>query len=163
MPFSFPPTPAVNDTYSYAGRTWIWNGTAWDSLGTAQGLTGTQGPQGDPGAQGTTGTQGTDGVAGSLGAQGTQGLQGFQGPNAAISFGATPPVSPLIGDRWVDSNSGIEYTWIDDGTNQTWVEVSASGFAGTQGITGAQGFQGIQGSDANMQGTQGIQGIQGSY
>lgn len=162
MPFSFPPTPAVNDTYSYSGRTWIWTGVVWQSVGTAQGLTGAQGQQGDPGAQGAQGLLGFQGIDGLAGAAGLQGIQGFQGPNAAISFGATPPPSPLIGDRWVDSNSGIEFTFVDDGTNQVWVEVSASGFAGTQGVSGAQGSQGIQGSDANMQGTQGIQGLQGS-
>jgi len=40
----------------------------------------------------------------------------------------------------------------DDGTNNTWVEVSASGFAGAQGIQGPAG---------SMQGTQGVQGFEG--
>lgn len=29
MSLSFPPTPAVNDTYTSNGRTWRWDGTVW--------------------------------------------------------------------------------------------------------------------------------------
>ena len=31
MPLNFPSSPAVNDQYTFGGRTWIWNGSAWDS------------------------------------------------------------------------------------------------------------------------------------
>jgi len=31
MPLNFPTSPAVNDQYTFAGRTWVWNGSAWDS------------------------------------------------------------------------------------------------------------------------------------
>ncbi len=27
---SFPSNPSTNDTYSFGGKTWIWNGTAWN-------------------------------------------------------------------------------------------------------------------------------------
>lgn len=143
MAIDFPNTPFLNQTYTYSGRTWYWNGVSWKAVGTAQGVAGIQGNQG------LQGTQGLLGIQGDLGFQGIQGIQGNQGPNAAISFGSTPPVSPSIGDRWVDSNSGIEYTFVDDGTNSTWVEVSASGFSGTQGIQGpiGSGTQGIQGTE----------------
>lgn len=123
MPLNFPPSPLVDDFYSEGGRTWVWTGIVWRSAGTAQGLTGLQG---------------------------IQGLQGLQGPNAAVSFGITPPVSPLVGDRWIDSETGIQYTWINDGNNTTWVEVNPAGFSGTQGLqgavgSGAQGLQGLKG------------------
>ena len=144
MAIDFPNIPFVGQVYTYSGRSWTWNGVSWKAVGTAQGVAGIQGNQGLQGVQGLLGIQGN------LGNQGIQGIQGNQGPNAAIVFSATPPVSPLIGDRWVDSNSGIEYTFIDDGANPTWVEVSASGFAGVQGIQGATGA-----------GTQGIQGTEG--
>ena len=29
MPLDFPSSPSVNDTYSYGGTTWIWDGSAW--------------------------------------------------------------------------------------------------------------------------------------
>ena len=146
MPINFPDIPYLNQTYTYSGRTWYWNGVSWKAVGTAQGVAGLQGNQGLQGVQGLLGFQGIQGIQG----QSVQGIQGNQGPNAAIVFSTTPPLSPLIGDRWVDSNSGIEYTFIDDGANPTWVEVSASGFSGTQGIQGPVGS-----------GTQGIQGLHG--
>ena len=88
MPLSFPLSPTIGQTYTYASRSWTWNGVVWKSVGTIQG------------AQGIQGFQGTSGL---------NGAQGLQGPNAAVYFSTTPPVSPLIGDRWVDSNSGSEY------------------------------------------------------
>ena len=33
MALNFPNSPATNDTHTEAGRTWKWNGTAWDHLG----------------------------------------------------------------------------------------------------------------------------------
>ena len=157
MPISFPSSPLLDDVYTYSGRSWKWNGEVWLALGTVQGTTGAQGAigVGFQGIQGPLGIQGTQGIQG----ESIQGLQGNQGPNAAIYFDASPPPSPLLGDRWVDSNSGIEYTYLFDGTNNAWVEVSASGFSGIQGLTGLQGTQGI--SNQGVQGTQGFQGLQG--
>jgi hypothetical protein len=159
VPISFPSSPVLNDVYTYSGRSWKWNGEVWLALGTVQGTTGAQGAIGIgfQGVQGPLGIQGSQGLQG----QSIQGLQGNQGPNAAIYFDASPPPSPLLGDRWVDSNSGIEYTYLFDGTNNAWVEVSASGFSGIQGLTGTQGTQGI--SNQGVQGTQGTEGLQGFF
>jgi len=33
MAISFPSSPILNQQYSYNGRTWAWNGTAWQSVG----------------------------------------------------------------------------------------------------------------------------------
>lgn len=30
MPVDFPANPSVNDTYTFSGRTWTWNGSYWD-------------------------------------------------------------------------------------------------------------------------------------
>lgn len=160
MPISFPSSPSINDIYTYGGRSWKWNGDVWLALGTVVGSTGPQGMQGTQGLQGSQGLQGLQGFgfAQLQGIQGLQGLQGNQGPNAAIYFDVNPPASPLIGDRWVDSNSGIEYTYLFDGTNNAWVEVSASGFSGIQGNQGTQGLFGPQGTQG-IQGTNGLQGF----
>jgi hypothetical protein len=40
----------------------------------------------------------------------------------------TAPVSPVDGMKWVDLNTGIEYTWVDDGNSGQWIEVGASGY-----------------------------------
>lgn len=29
MPLDFPAAPTINDTYTYGGRTWTWDGTSW--------------------------------------------------------------------------------------------------------------------------------------
>jgi len=49
MPLDFPPSPTIGYIYTYEGRSWIWNGTAWDVysttsvVNTLNGLTGTVG------------------------------------------------------------------------------------------------------------------------
>ena len=74
---NFPSDPTVGQQYTYAGRTWQWNGTVWLSLG-IQGIQGTQG-LGNQGVQGTIGIQGREGYIGLDGAQGVQGTRGIQG------------------------------------------------------------------------------------
>lgn len=31
MPIDFPNSPTTGQVYTYLGKTWIWNGSAWDS------------------------------------------------------------------------------------------------------------------------------------
>lgn len=38
MPIDFPASPSTNDIYSYAGKSWIWNGIAWQIRIAAFGL-----------------------------------------------------------------------------------------------------------------------------
>ena len=99
MPINFPTTGLVANvtTYSYDGRTWIWTGFVWQSVGTVQGLQGTTGTKGivfdtvppanqgvlwvnpnlsSSSIQGATGTQGNVGIQGPPGVQGVQGIQG---------------------------------------------------------------------------------------
>ena len=90
MPLDFPTSPTLNEIYTFGGRSWQWNGTAWDvySTGTA-GATGATGPQGNTGATGPTGATGSQGPQGNTGATGSQGPQG--------NTGATGPVAPVYG------------------------------------------------------------------
>ena len=171
-----PSNPNIGDRWvdSNSGATYTWmfdgNSNQWVELNPAgnigaqgtQGVQGTQGALGNNGAQGAQGLQGTIGFQGSNGldgAQGTQGVQGIQGAGTPVTFSPTPPVSPSANDVWIDSTSGSEYTYVNDGNSYQWVELSASGFVGAQGIQGASGFgsQGVQG----IAGAQGVQGLQG--
>lgn len=34
----------------------------------------------------------------------------------------TPAYSPIVGDRWMDSDTGAEYVWIDDGNSSQWIQ-----------------------------------------
>lgn len=45
MAINFPDSPNVNDTYSYGGNSWTWDGSSWVSLGGTP-VAGPQGPQG---------------------------------------------------------------------------------------------------------------------
>jgi len=35
MAIDFPSSPSLNQTYTYQGRSWLWNGTAWQSYSAA--------------------------------------------------------------------------------------------------------------------------------
>jgi hypothetical protein len=49
MPLDFPPSPSLNEIYTFGGSSWIWNGSAWNVysttavVNTLNGLTGTVG------------------------------------------------------------------------------------------------------------------------
>lgn len=38
MPLDFPSSPTINDTYSFGGNTWRWNGTAWENYSSSKGF-----------------------------------------------------------------------------------------------------------------------------
>ena len=39
MPLDFPTSPTLNEIYTFGGRSWQWNGTAWDVYNASSGLT----------------------------------------------------------------------------------------------------------------------------
>jgi hypothetical protein len=43
---------------------------------------------------------------------------------------STAPSSPSSGDEWLDTDNGILYTYVDDGTSSQWVELGAPGLVG---------------------------------
>ena len=42
---------------------------------------------------------------------------------------ATAPGTPSVGDRWLDTDNGILYTYVDDASGDQWVELGAPGFS----------------------------------
>lgn len=50
------------------------------------------------------------------------------GGTGGISFttSETAPLSPQAGDQWLDSTTGIKYTYVDDDNSSQWVELEAS-------------------------------------
>jgi hypothetical protein len=94
------------------------------------GATGPAGPQGDPGPTGADsivpGPPGPEGPAGPEGPQGPQGEQGEPGTGgggASLIVADAPPVSPIPGTMWWESDSGILWIWYDDGNTTQWVEI----------------------------------------
>jgi len=53
MAINFPSNPNVGDIYTYAGRSWQWNGTAWQAY-PSPALVGPTGPTGNTGPTGPT-------------------------------------------------------------------------------------------------------------
>jgi hypothetical protein len=45
----------------------------------------------------------------------------------------------VVGDRWISSVTGKEYSYVDDGDSLQWVEVASKGDIGPQGPTGPAG------------------------
>lgn len=97
------------------------------------------GGAGTPGATGPTGATGPDGATGPAGqgvpTGGTTGqvlakidatnynTQWIPAPSGlAYTYSSTAPVSPAVGDFWVDSSSGVRYQYVNDGTSSQWVE-----------------------------------------
>lgn len=76
---------------------------------------------------------------------------------AAFTYSATAPSSPVAGDRWYDSDLGIEYTYVNDGDTSQWVETSPGGIVGPTGDTGATGATGSTGA-TGAQGNPGVDG-----
>ena len=90
-----------------------------------QGITGPTGRTGATGSTGVTGITGPTGPTGATGATGADGLTGPIGPTGADSvfyFQDVPPDFPNIGDKWMHSDTGILYYYVDDGTNVQWVQ-----------------------------------------
>jgi hypothetical protein len=134
-----------------------------------QGPPGAQGPQGIQGIQGPAGSNGTIGVDGKSayeiwleeGNSGTEqdfldslvGEDGAQGPpGVAIDFiqNTTPTgtgtSSIPAGALWFHTNSGIQYTYFNDGNTYQWVQETLP--LGPQGPQGANGTNIVNGSTA---------------
>ena len=122
MIVEFPDNPTVNQIYSANGRTWIYNGRFWSPV-VAIGSTGATGIQGNIGNIGATGATGIQGNIGPVGATGPAGATGA----GSFSYGNTAPVTPTIGSRWLDSESGKEFIWVIAGATGVWMQAVGAG------------------------------------
>ena len=95
MPLTFPSSPSLNQQTTTGGRTYSWNGQAWELVGSGiagpTGVTGpagasVTGPTGAAGAAGATGVTGATGSAGAAGAAST-----VTGPTGSTGPGVTGP------------------------------------------------------------------------
>ena len=121
------PTGSPGDAYLVSGDLYVWNGNAWEDVGSIQGPQGEQGiqgPKGDKGDKGNTGDQGPRGPQGEQGIQGIQGETGAQGPQGEQG---------LQGEQGPKGDTGEQGPKGDKGDR------------GEQGIQGNQGPQGDTG------------------
>jgi len=115
----------------------------WQIALSGDGGIGATGLTGSTGATGLTGSTGTTGATGATGPQGASGINTIYDENNPV-----PPLVPLEGQRWVDTDTLIEYQWYDN----TWVEVNAP----REGATGATGPQGPAGGATGSTGATGV-------
>lgn len=128
MSINFPANPVLNDIYTVNGRSWIWNGKAWQ-LNTPIGPTGYTGSQGIQGTLGYSGSKGDQGIQGNVGYTGSQGITGYIGS---------------IGDTGYTGSKG------DPGGYTGSQGAPGAGYTGSQGdigYTGSKGDIGYTGSN----------------
>ena len=155
---------AVNDAYivDADGDLYVWNGTAWSSVGQIvgpRGATGLAGATGATGAAGLTGSTGLTGLTGLTGATGETGSTGAQGETGVTGADA-------LWNYLGEYNGGVIYTAGDVVTyngqlwyrnvytsagyvpgvgNSYWDLLAASGETGSTGSTGYTGSTGATG------------------
>ena len=89
------------------------------------------------GYSGSGGYWGSTGFTGSSGAAAYRGYSGSRGYSSYYYSDTPPAVTLTAGDRWFNTDVGLELIWVDDGTSSQWIEVVASGGIGYTGYTGS--------------------------
>jgi hypothetical protein len=90
------------------------------------------------------------------------------GTSTPITISTTPPASPVVGQLWWESDSGMTFLYYNDGNTSQWVNITppgpagAAGPQGPAGATGATGPQGPAGADSTVPGPQGPAGPAGA-
>jgi hypothetical protein len=88
MPLTFPSSPTLNQETTAGGRTYRWNGQAWELVGS--GIAGPTGPTGSAGAAGAAGATGATGPQGEASTvTGPAGATGATGPSVTGPTGAS--------------------------------------------------------------------------
>lgn len=88
MPLTFPSSPSLNQETTTGGRTYKWNGQAWELVGS--GIAGPTGPTGSAGAAGSAGATGATGPTGEASTvTGPAGATGATGPSVTGPTGAS--------------------------------------------------------------------------
>ena len=166
MALDFPTSPALNEIYSYGGYSWQWNGSAWDVYGGVSGNVVTQLNGLTGGVTLAAGSNITITPTGNIISIASSGGGGGGGGGLTYYYQTGTPTDPGItsGQRWMDSDTGIEFVYINDGNSSQWIQPTVPtglGATGPQGNTGAAGVTGSTGA-TGATGTQGNTGATGA-
>ena len=128
---NFPTSPALNDQYSFQGKTWTYNGVAWvlTLSPTSVRLDSAYGHANAAFAYANTisGGAAIDNVAR------LQANSSYIHANAAFdkantssksTASNTAPGSPSIGDLWYDTDTDVLLRYTYDGTSNNWVDIT---------------------------------------
>lgn len=77
-------------------------------------------------------------------------LTGLTTGGTTTTYSNTAPSSPTAGQIWINSDTGTEYTYINDGNSSQWVELGPFGPQGPQGPQGPAGADGDTGATGNI-------------
>jgi len=141
----FPNSPTLNQVFTSGGKTWVWNGSVWNTVTSALGFTGPTGaigPTGPAGAQGATGPTGATGPAGANGTIGVDGATGPTGPTGAT--GSQGPTGPT-------GATGAQGATGPTGATGSQGPTGPTGATGSQGPTGPTGATGAQGDKGGLE------------
>jgi hypothetical protein len=75
---------------------------------------------------------------------------------ATTTFSSTAPVSPAVGDVWIQADTAIQYVYFNDGTSSQWAEMEAAQSFSTGGVVAGSNTQiqfnnaGSAGASANL-------------
>lgn len=111
-----PAGPAGSGATGATGRT---GPTGATGLTGPTGATGLTGPTGPTGATGRTGNTGPTGRTGPIG---NPGPTGPTGADSIFYYQDSPPAFPIVGDKWMHSDTGILYYYVNDGNQEQWVQ-----------------------------------------
>lgn len=148
MPINFPSSPTVGDVYTFAGRSWEWNGQGWQAY-PGPALVGPTGPTGSTGNTGPTGATGATGSGGPTGPA--------SGPTGPTGAGPTGPTGPT-GDT---GPTGASITGPTGPTGDMGPTGAAGGPTGPTGATGTAGTAGATGPTGPASGPTGPTGLSG--
>ena len=146
MPLTFPSSPALNQQTTTGGRTYSWNGQAWELVGSGiAGPTGVTGPTGAS-VTGPTGAAGAAGATGATGATGSAGVAGaastVTGPTGSTGPGVTGPTGLSYTNVVVTPTalSAVTVTGYSPGAGDIYRLVATTGVSlQGLGITGVDG------------------------
>lgn len=131
MPLTFPSNPTNGQQTTTGGRTYSWNGQAWELVGSGiAGPTGVTGPTGAAGVAGATGVTGPTGAAGVAGSAGVAGATGPTGPT-----GSTGAASTVTGPTGATGATGPSVTG-PTGSSYTNVVVTPTALTANTTVTG---------------------------
>lgn len=144
MPLDFPTSPTLNEIYTFGGRSWQWNGTAWDVYSTVSGNVVTQ-LNGLTGgvtlAAGSNITLTPSGNTITIASSGGGG-SGISGPYVISFNGLTGAVTGVSSVRGLTGGVGI--------TNGSGIGLSVSGQTMTFSNTGVLSIDGGTGAITNV-------------
>ena len=162
MAINFPSSPSLNQTYTYGGNSWKWDGQSWISLGAISSQVAVTANGASQINTLNVNFVNTSTVSVNVSSDAYGNANVALSSVVTINASASAPVGAAANSLWWDSEAGALRIRFNDGNSTQWVDaVPAGGPTGPTGATGSTGPQGPQGT-AGSTGPQGPQGPSGT-